>query len=85
MHVIKNKHYKFKIINNILLRNSVFLAVNLTVVTLAAVVTGFLLHYDLTTSENLLLKRIYLTEMSSLALIKEFGCVCVVPNITSHI
>ena len=80
MHVIKNnKHYIFKIINNILLRNSVFLAVNLTVV------TGFLLHYDLTTSENLLLKRIYLTEMSSLALIKEFGCVCVVPNITSHI
>ena len=80
MHVIKNnKHYIFKIINNILLRNSVFLAVNLTVV------TGFLLHCDLTTSENLLLKRIYLTEMSSLALIKEFGCVCVVPNITSHI
>ena len=80
MHVIKNnKHYIFKIINNILLRNSVFLAVNLTVV------TGFLLHNDLITSENLLLKRIYLTEMSSLALIKEFGCVCVVPNITSHI
>ena len=79
MHVIKNKHYKFKIINNILLRNSVFLAVNLTVV------TGFLLHYDLTTSENLLLKRIYLTEMSSLALIKEFLVVSVLFQILHHI